>query len=146
MPLFKGNQTLMEIVVLILSHPSFARLFFFWGLPLFLHINVLLNITNFCYYNNIMHDLIFDWDQWNIQKNEIKHGISSVEAESVFFDYKNKIFEDIKHSDTEKRYIIFGKSAYYNILMIAFTIRKNKIRIISARKASKKEKAIYEKK
>ena len=43
-----------------------------------------------------MNELAFDWDQWNIQKNEKKHGISSLEAESVFFDKKLKIFKDIK--------------------------------------------------
>ncbi|HBE04209.1 MAG: hypothetical protein A2096_17385 [Spirochaetes bacterium GWF1_41_5] len=89
--------------------------------------------------------IIFDWDQWNIQKNEIKHGISKLEAESMFFDPKIKIFSDIKHSQNENRYIAYGKSAYHNIIMAAFTIRNKKIRIISARKTSKKEKFLYEK-
>ncbi len=93
-----------------------------------------------------MSELSFDWDQWNIQKNEIKHGISQLEAESAFYDPDHVIFEDIKHSDNEKRFILYGKSAYHNILMIAFIIRNNKIRIISARRASKNERNIYEKK
>ncbi len=89
--------------------------------------------------------LIFNWDQWNIQKNEIKHGISALEAESLFYDGNLIIFEDIKHSGKkEKRWICYGRSAYHNILMIAFTIRNRKIRIISARKASKKERQVYE--
>ena len=88
----------------------------------------------------------FDWDQWNIQKNEIKHGISTLESESVFYDSKLKIFEDLKHStNKEKRWICYGKSAYYNVLMMAFTIRQNKVRIISARRASPKERKVYEK-
>jgi uncharacterized protein len=88
----------------------------------------------------------FDWDQWNIQKNELKHGISSLEAETVFYDKSLVIFADIKHSrENEKRWIAYGKSGYHNILMIAFTIRSDKIRIISARKASNKERRIYEK-
>ncbi len=87
----------------------------------------------------------FDWDQWNIQKNEIKHGISALESESAFYDIKLKIFDDLKHSTAkEKRWICFGKSSYHNILMVAFTIRRNKIRIISARKTSQKERNIYE--
>ncbi len=87
----------------------------------------------------------FDWDQWNIQKNEIKHGISALESESAFYDGKLKIFDDLKHSTAkEKRWICYGKSAYHNILMVAFTIRRNKIRIISARKTSQKERNIYE--
>ena len=93
-----------------------------------------------------MKKISFDWDQWNIQKNEIKHGISKHEAESTFFDKKLKIFKDIKHSDKEERWIAYAKSFYHNVLMIAFTKRKNKVRIISARRASKKERTIYEKK
>lgn len=93
-----------------------------------------------------MKEITFDWDQWNIQKNETKHGISSLEAESTFYDKNFVIFKDIKHSTNEDRLIGYGKSAYNNIIMIAFTIRNEKIRIISARKASRKEKDIYEEK
>ena len=46
--------------------------------------------------------ITFDWDQWNIQKNEIKHGISTLESESVFYDSKLKIFEDLKHLQLDK--------------------------------------------
>ena len=94
-----------------------------------------------------MNELKFDWDQWNIQKNEEKHGISQLEAESTFFDRKLKIFDDIKHTTgKEQRWICYGESGYHNILMIAFTKRNNKIRIISARRASRKERKIYEEK
>jgi uncharacterized DUF497 family protein len=89
--------------------------------------------------------LDFDWDQWNIQKNEIKHGISRLEAESVFYDPKLSIFEEIIHSDdNERRWIAYGVSLNKKILMCAFTIRNRKVRIISCRAASKKEKEIYE--
>jgi len=89
--------------------------------------------------------LIFDWDQWNIQKNELKHGVSSLEAESVFFDKYLRIFEDIKHtSDFEKRWVCYGKSRSHRILMLAFTMRNQKVRVISARPASKKERDLYE--
>jgi uncharacterized protein len=94
-----------------------------------------------------MNELQFDWDQWNIQKNEEKHGISRLEAESIFFDRDLRIFDDIKHSTArEKRWICYGKSGYHNVLMIAFTIRNKKVRIISARRASRKECRIYEEK
>ena len=89
--------------------------------------------------------LEFDWDQWNVQKNEIKHGISRLEAESIFYDPKISIFEDIIHSSiSEKRWICYGDSLTNKILMCAFTIRNKKIRIISCRTSSKKEKEIYE--
>lgn len=60
-----------------------------------------------------MDELQFDWDQWNIQKNEEKHGILSLEAESTFFDKNLKIFDDEKHSTKkEMRQICYGKSGY----------------------------------
>ncbi|MBU1678657.1 MAG: BrnT family toxin [Bacteroidetes bacterium] len=90
--------------------------------------------------------LEFDWNQWNVQKNEIKHGVSMLEAESMFFDDYLVIFENIMHSiKNEKRWICYGLSMNKRILMCAFTIRNKKVRIISCRSASKKERGIYEK-
>lgn len=86
----------------------------------------------------------FDWDQWNIQKNEIKHGVSSLEAESAFFDPDYLMFDDITHSQSEERYILFGKGMENRVLMIAFTLRNKRIRVITARTASKKEREFYE--
>lgn len=89
--------------------------------------------------------LEFDWDQWNVQKNEIKHGVSKLEAESLFFDEHLVIFEDLVHSTKqEKRWISYGSSLSKRVLMCAFTIRKGKVRIISCRAASRKERIIYE--
>jgi len=89
-------------------------------------------------------EIKFDWDQWNLQKNERKHGVSTLEAQSVFFDPKYKMFEDHKHSTTrEKRYILYGKGLENRVLMVGFTLRKKKVRIITARPASKKEREIY---
>ena len=94
-----------------------------------------------------LKELGFDWDQWNIQKNEIKHGVSKLEAESVFYDTELKVFEDRKHStEVEKRWISYGKSKVHRVLMIAFTLRRTKIRIISARQASRKERNVYHEK
>ncbi len=93
-----------------------------------------------------MADLNFDWDEWNNNKNEEKHGVSRFEAESVFFDSQIVIFEDLKHSEIEKRYIAYGNSHENRILIVGFTIRRIKIRIITARPASKKERSVYEKK
>ncbi len=93
-----------------------------------------------------MRVLEFDWDDWNSNKNEEKHGVSRLEAESAFFDPQIKIFEDIKHSTSEKRYIAYAQSLENRILIIGFTMRSNKVRIITARTASKKERSFYEKK
>jgi uncharacterized DUF497 family protein len=92
-----------------------------------------------------LEDVEFDWNQWNLQKNEIKHGVSMIEAESVFSDPELGIYDDLKHSDEEPRWIGYGKSKLHRVLMVAFTIRAKKIRIISARTASRKEQDIYEK-
>lgn len=93
-----------------------------------------------------MNVLSFDWDEWNRNKNEVKHGVSRLEAESAFYDTKKKIFRDQKHSsEKEERFILFGKSLENRILMAGFTHRNSKVRIITARAASKKERTLYEK-
>ncbi len=92
-------------------------------------------------------ELKFDWDQWNEQKNELKHGVAKEEAESAFVDGRYKMFYDDLHStQRETRFILFGKSAKSRVLMVGFTIRRHKIRIITARPASRNERAVYEKK
>lgn len=86
----------------------------------------------------------FDWDQWNVQKNEGKHGVSRKEAESVFEDPYACFFDDVVHSlPAEKRTIIYGESIHQRIMMVAYTLREKGIRIISARPAGRKERAIY---
>ena len=88
--------------------------------------------------------LVFDWNRWNIQKNEVKHGVSKLEAESIFYDRDFVIFKDIVHSTgREQRYISYGISIQKRILMCAFTIRNKKVRIISCRPAPKKERGTY---
>lgn len=92
-----------------------------------------------------MRALSFDWDLWNVQKNETKHGVSALEAESCFYDLALRIYEDLKHgSPTEVRYIAYAKSVEGRVLMVGFTMRKSKVRIITARPASRKERGIYE--
>ena len=88
----------------------------------------------------------FEWDKGNQEKNWLKHHVVQNECEEIFFDVNNIIIKDIFHSKTEERKIIFGKTKKLRQLSIVFTMRSKKIRIISARDASKKEKAIYEKK
>lgn len=87
----------------------------------------------------------FQWDKGNIDKNLSKHGISDQECEEVFFDRNKRILKDILHSGKENRYILLGQTKSGRLLFIVFTIRNNKIRIISARKLNKKEKHLYEK-
>ncbi len=93
----------------------------------------------------MLREIVFDWDQWNEQKNEVKHGVSRMEAESVFFDDAYSLFRDKKHSTArEKRFVLFGKSLENRILMVGFTLRSSRVRVITARPASRKERDIYE--
>lgn len=88
--------------------------------------------------------LEFQWDTGNITKNQ-KHKVEDKEAEEAFLDKKKIIFKDVLHSEKEKRFILIGKTKKKRFLYIIFTLRKNKIRIISARDINKKEVSIYEK-
>lgn len=90
--------------------------------------------------------LSFDWDEGNIKKNWKKHGVHYKEAEEVFFNKPLKTYRDIKHSNFENRYVTLGVTNQGRKLNISFTIRRNKIRIISARNQSKKERRLYAKK
>jgi uncharacterized protein len=90
--------------------------------------------------------LEFDWDAGNEQKNRIKHNVSAEEAEEPFFTDEQLILEDIRHSTKhEERYILIGKSKQDRMLFIIYTFRDNKIRIIPARDADRKEVLLYEK-
>ena len=92
-----------------------------------------------------MDNLIgFDWDEGNKQKNREKHQVDYTECEQVFFNKPLLISEDTKHSSQEKRYYVLGKSDTGRPLFLAFTIRSNRIRVISARDQSNKERKIYE--
>jgi len=85
----------------------------------------------------------FEWDSGNYDKSYQKHGISPSEAEEVFLDKNLIIVRDVKHSQTEVRYIIIGKTIEKKLLFVVFTTRGKKIRIISVRIANKKEKKHY---
>jgi len=84
----------------------------------------------------------FDWDSGNKKKNWLKHKVTIKECERVLLN-KPIVAKDPKHSITETRYSALGKTSKGRYLSIFFTIRSNKIRVISARDMSKKEKLKY---
>ena len=88
----------------------------------------------------------FDWDRGNQSKNWDKHQVKIKEAEQVFFNKPLKISINNKHTKEEQRYGAYGKTINQRPLYIVFTIRSNKIRIISARDQNKKERKEYAKK
>lgn len=89
--------------------------------------------------------ITFEWDEGNSNKNLALHNVTNQEAEEIFFNMQNFMFEDTKHSLAEKRYMIWGLTNQERKLTIFFTIRKGKIRVISARDMHKKERRKYEK-
>ena len=90
------------------------------------------------------HITEFEWDDGNRDKNWKKHGITQNECEEIFFNQPLIVNEDLKHSERENRYQALGKTNESKLLFIVFTLRGNKIRVISARKMNRGEKQIYE--
>ena len=87
----------------------------------------------------------FQWAHGNERKSSEKHNVSKEEAEQVFFNQPLLLLEDKAHSQNETRFHALGKTDNERKLHITFTIRKNKIRVISARPMHSKEKMSYEK-
>jgi uncharacterized DUF497 family protein len=88
--------------------------------------------------------LEFEWDSNKAKANLISHGIGFPEALTVFADPLALIFEDQDHSEAEPREIIIGHSVKQRLLLVCFTTRGTRIRIISARKATRLERTDYE--
>ncbi len=87
----------------------------------------------------------FEWDAGNRDKNEEKHGVSYVECEEIFFNKPLIVVPDGLHSRDEERYFALGRTHEKRLLSVVFMIRDRKIRVISARPMSRKERIIYEK-
>ncbi|MCO5350338.1 MAG: BrnT family toxin [Bryobacteraceae bacterium] len=85
----------------------------------------------------------FEWDEDNLLKNWDRHRVSPEEAEDLFFNEPLVIRNDVRHSVREKRYYALGRTDTGRRLFVAFTIRKNLIRMISVRDRNAKETAIY---
>ena len=86
----------------------------------------------------------FDWDKGNKQKNWNKHRVDYRECEEVFFNRPLITGKDRKHSADEIRYYALGRTNVGRPLFLAFIVRNNKIRIISAREQTGKEWQKYE--
>ena len=88
--------------------------------------------------------MIFKWHPRKAQSNEKKHGVTFDEAGSVFLDTSSLTIYDPLHSDYEERFVIIGTSLKNRILSVVHTENGDDIRIISARKATKRERNYYE--
>ncbi len=85
-----------------------------------------------------------DWDEGKAETNFIKHGVSFLEAASVFNDDFSITFFDPEHSVDEERLIIIGQSRHGRLLFVSHTDQNNEVRIISAREATRRERKVYE--
>ena len=89
--------------------------------------------------------LTFEWDSAKAQTNAVKHGVTFEEASTVFGDLAALTIPDPVHSEDEVREITIGLSHRANILVVVHTERSDKVRIISARRASQRERDTYAK-
>ena len=86
----------------------------------------------------------FEWDDQKAASNLQKHGVSFDEAVTVFGDTRALTFSDTDHSELEDRSRTYGSSNKTRLLVVVHTERRSGVRIISARKATRYEKGIYE--
>lgn len=92
-----------------------------------------------------MEPLRFDWDEKKNRSNQRKHGVSFQEARTVFYDESAIEFDDPDHSADEARFLLLGVSFRLRLLLVCHCLRENEsvIRIISARRATRKERSFY---
>ena len=97
-------------------------------------------------YTSRVRDLRFEWDEAKNAANQRKHGVSFEEARSVFFDERALLIEDPDEVSAEDRFVLLGMSDAVRMLLVCHCYREREvvIRIISARKASRAERADYE--
>ena len=85
----------------------------------------------------------FEWEEGNVEKNWHSHLVTPQESEQVFFNRPLIVADDATHSLTEKRFFVLGQTDEDRLLFIAFTLRKKRIRLISARDMNRKERKMY---
>ncbi len=90
--------------------------------------------------------LRFDWDPDKARLNRHQHGIAFEEAQTAFDDPHARIIDDPDHSEVEPRAILLGYTQRNRLLVVVFAEREDVIRMISARKATRKERKTYEEK
>jgi len=89
--------------------------------------------------------LAFEWDPEKAVTNLERHGISFEEASTIFGDPLGRIVDDPRHSVGERRFVLMGRSDQQRLLAVMYTERREVVRIISARLATRRERRDYEK-
>jgi uncharacterized DUF497 family protein len=88
--------------------------------------------------------LTFEWDSRKARSNLAKHGVTFEEAATIFGDVQSLTIPDPEHSLTEERFVTMGKAFGGKLLVVVHTERGDSIRIISARRANRRERTFYE--
>lgn len=101
------------------------------GLPLLVLRSILLKVN-------------FEWDPQKAERNQLKHGVSFREAASIFADPLSITYDDPVHSGNEHRFITVGMSYKGRVLLAAHVDRRDRVRIISARQTTRRERKHYE--
>ena len=86
----------------------------------------------------------FDWNEGNVEKNWVSHHVTRQEVEQVFFNRPLIVADDSEHSQRERRYFVLGQTDEDRALFIAFTVREERIRVISVRDMSRRERRMYQ--
>ena len=86
----------------------------------------------------------FEWDHGNLTKNWERHDVSVAECEQVFFNRPLIARHDARHSEKEARVYVLGQTDAGRRLFVVFTIRKDKVRVISARDMTRAERQKYQ--
>ena len=86
----------------------------------------------------------FQWDEGNLEKNWLAHKVSPAECEQIFFNQPLVVAPDAVHSEVEERLFALGQTDGGRLLFIAFTLREDLIRVISARDMSRQERKEYQ--
>lgn len=92
----------------------------------------------------LLESIEFEWDSHNADKIHEKHQVTASECEQIFFNLPLIVSEDVSHSHAENRFYALGQTDAERMLFLVFTVRKNKIRVISARSMNKKERMAYQ--
>lgn len=88
--------------------------------------------------------IAFEWDSGNQNKNWLKHRVTNEESEEIYFDPHKRILKQVFYQEKEERFILIGKTKKGRLLMVVFTIRGEKVRVISSRDLNRKEKFLHE--
>jgi len=86
----------------------------------------------------------FEWDEHNAGKNWQKHRITPSECEEIFFNRPLVVADDVRHSEKEDRFYALGHTDARRMLFVVFVVRRNRIRVISARDMNRRERKAHE--